>query len=70
MCVTTAGEYPADFKEAVHELHISGNVARDANKVKDVDIGKTTGLYNLVLGQGQNVFVGKGNLTNSMFRFR
>ncbi|KAF1960770.1 FAD/NAD(P)-binding domain-containing protein [Byssothecium circinans] len=53
------GEYPSCLKDAAHELHTSGNAGRGA-KLKDLEIGKRTGLYHLVLGEGQNVFVGNG----------
>ncbi|KAK7452183.1 hypothetical protein VKT23_012286 [Stygiomarasmius scandens] len=51
------GEYPSTLVEALPELHISGN---PSDSGKDIGVGKPTGLYNLVLGEGQNAFVGKG----------
>ncbi|KAF5356668.1 hypothetical protein D9757_013201 [Collybiopsis confluens] len=55
------GEYPSSLKEALSELHVSGNSKNlDSSRWKDVAVGKPTGLYNLVLGEGQNAFVGKG----------
>lgn len=60
MIVYTAGEYPSCLKDAAHEFHVSGNAGRDGKKLLDLELGKRTGLYHLVLGEGQNVFVGTG----------
>ncbi|KAK7613132.1 hypothetical protein JOL62DRAFT_498300 [Phyllosticta paracitricarpa] len=54
------GEYPSALADVMPELHVSGNAATGLGRVKDVEIGKRTGLYHLVLGQGQNAFVGNG----------
>ncbi|KAF5309637.1 hypothetical protein D9758_019109 [Tetrapyrgos nigripes] len=54
------GEYPSTLAEALPELHVSGNVGVDSGPLKDIAVGKPTGLYNLILGEGQNAFVGKG----------
>ncbi|THU97328.1 FAD/NAD(P)-binding domain-containing protein [Dendrothele bispora CBS 962.96] len=51
------GEYPSTLTEALPELHVSGNPSSSG---KDIGTGKPTGLYNLVLGEGQNAFVAKG----------
>ncbi|KAJ4302940.1 hypothetical protein N0V90_001831 [Kalmusia sp. IMI 367209] len=57
------GEYPIKLKEASQELHTSGNAGGNEDIPKEVEIGKRTGMYHLVLGQGQDVFVGNGNST-------
>ncbi|KAJ7484654.1 hypothetical protein FB451DRAFT_1169687 [Mycena latifolia] len=54
------GEYPSDLKDALPELHVSGNAGRFSGPLEDVAVGKATGLYHLVLGEGQNAFVGNG----------
>ncbi|KIK66211.1 hypothetical protein GYMLUDRAFT_38025 [Collybiopsis luxurians FD-317 M1] len=54
------GEYPSTLKEALPELHVSGNPKSPDSRWKDIGMGKPTALYNLVLGEGQNAFVGKG----------
>jgi hypothetical protein len=55
-----AGEYPATLKDALPELHISGELNPKGYKGKPVDKGNQTGLYHVVLGAGQNAFVGNG----------
>jgi hypothetical protein len=55
-----AGEYPSNLKEALPELHVSGNAGRFSGPLKYVAGGGPTGLYHLVLGEGQNAFVGNG----------
>ncbi|KAJ6568346.1 hypothetical protein DFH09DRAFT_983153 [Mycena vulgaris] len=54
------GEYPSSSKDAFSELHVSGNAGRFSGPLEDVAVGKPTGLYHLVLGEGQNAFVGNG----------
>ncbi|KAJ7092535.1 hypothetical protein C8R43DRAFT_1049895 [Mycena crocata] len=54
------GEYPSDLKSAFPQLHVSGNAGRASGPLEDVAIGKPTGLYHLILGAGQNAFVGNG----------
>lgn len=46
--------------EVLPEFHISGNAGRAVGSSSNVALGKPTGLYNLVLGDGQNAFVGRG----------
>ncbi|KAL0580463.1 hypothetical protein V5O48_001533 [Marasmius crinis-equi] len=53
------GEYPTTLTEVLPELHVSGN-AGGQSSLQDAATGKSTGLYYLILGEGQNVFVGKG----------
>jgi hypothetical protein len=55
----TAGEYPSNLKEATPELHVSGYLGKNS-KPLNIEHGDRTGLYHLVLGEGQNVFVGNG----------
>jgi FAD binding domain len=52
------GEFPSDFASAAPEIHITGNIAH--TDVSHFDGGDRQGLYHLVLGEGQNVFVGNG----------
>ena len=54
------GEYPSGMMEAVKELYVSGQIKHDLGLGKEVAMGKKNGLYRLVLGEGQNAFVGNG----------
>ncbi|OJD33687.1 glucose-methanol-choline oxidoreductase [Diplodia corticola] len=54
------GEYPSTLMEVLPEFHISGSTGRATASCKSVAAGSSTGMYNLVLGHGQNAFVGKG----------
>ncbi|KAK7513213.1 hypothetical protein IWZ03DRAFT_395927 [Phyllosticta citriasiana] len=38
------GEYPSALADVMPELHVSGNAAKGLGRVKDMDIGKRTGL--------------------------
>jgi hypothetical protein len=58
----TAGEYPSNFEEATSEFHVSGYLGKNS-KPFNVEHGGRTGLYHLVLGEGQNVFVGNGTFS-------
>jgi hypothetical protein len=53
------------------DLHISGDFTPGNYGSLNVEHGNPTGLYHLILGEGQNAFVGNGmaNLRNSIFRF-
>ncbi|KAH8723205.1 hypothetical protein GQ44DRAFT_774258 [Phaeosphaeriaceae sp. PMI808] len=53
------GEYPSNLKEATPEVHVSGYLGSN-DKPLQVEHGKRTGLYHLILGEGQNVFLGNG----------
>ena len=55
-----AGEYPSALIEALPELRISGDLSPKGYNSKPVDVGNQTGLYHLILGAGQNAFVGNG----------
>ncbi|KAK7532801.1 uncharacterized protein J3D65DRAFT_557668 [Phyllosticta citribraziliensis] len=46
------GEYPSAMADVMPELHVSGDTAKE--------VGTRTGLYHLVVGEGQNAFVGHG----------
>lgn len=54
------GEYPSSLKDAKKELHVSGDFAPNDKKGQLIEGGDPTGLYHLVVGDGQNVFVGNG----------
>ncbi len=54
------GEYPTKLKDALPELHVSGDFAPNGKKGMWVEGGDPTGLYHLVVGDGQNAFVGNG----------
>lgn len=54
------GEYPSDLKDARKELHVSGNFAPGTMKGKWIEGGDPTGLYHVIVGEGQNAFVGNG----------
>lgn len=63
-----AGEYPVYTKDVARELHLSGDAGSDEDAIRDIHYGKRTGLYDLVIGRGQNVLRGKGSYTNTYFR--
>lgn len=54
------GEYPVSAIDALKELHISGNTGENTKEVCDMTKGDPTGLYHLILGEGQNAFVANG----------
>jgi hypothetical protein len=54
------GEYPTKLKDAMKELHVSGDFAPGRRSGRWVEGGDPTGLYHLVVGEGQNAFVGNG----------
>ncbi|KAL7273366.1 hypothetical protein RUND412_003786 [Rhizina undulata] len=54
------GEYPVTIEEAYPELHFSGNQGKDGKLGHNGTHGKKTGLYHLILGEGQNAFVANG----------
>ncbi|KAJ5153414.1 uncharacterized protein N7482_009892 [Penicillium canariense] len=54
------GEFPAGPPDAVKELHVSGEFAPWRTKGKWAEGGDPTGLYHLVVGEGQNAFIGNG----------
>lgn len=54
------GEYPSGFIDAMKQLHVSGNFAPGCLKGSIVEAGDPTGLYHLIVGKGQNAFVGNG----------
>jgi choline dehydrogenase-like flavoprotein len=54
------GEYPSGLLDAAKEVHISGEFAPGFLKGSIVEAGDPTGLYHLIVGKGQNVFVGNG----------
>ncbi|KAE9391530.1 FAD/NAD(P)-binding domain-containing protein [Gymnopus androsaceus JB14] len=53
------GEFPVTPADVAPEVHVSGDV-RNNSPFKDLDAGKPTGLYHLMIGEGQNAFVGNG----------
>jgi hypothetical protein len=61
----TAGEYPSSLNEVQSEFHIGGDFAPLGLNGLHVETGDPTGLYHLILGAGQNAFVGNGKLTSS-----
>ncbi|KAJ7773668.1 hypothetical protein DFH07DRAFT_952716 [Mycena maculata] len=54
------GEYPSNLEESGPEFHVSGNLGRYSGPLEDVTLGRRTGLYHLIFGEGQNAFVGNG----------
>jgi choline dehydrogenase-like flavoprotein len=57
------GEFPEKIQDALKELHISGEFAPGDRRSLPghlVDSGDPNGLYHLVVGEGQNVFMGNG----------
>lgn len=61
----TAGEYPSSLNEVQSEFHIAGDFAPLGLNGLYVKTGDPTGLYHLILGAGQNAFVGNSKLTSS-----
>ena len=55
----SAGEYPAKPVEVDQEFHVSGELLSNSYG-KFQDTGKATGLYHLVVGEGQNALVANG----------
>ncbi|RDW87272.1 FAD protein [Coleophoma crateriformis] len=53
------GEYPSGFIDAMQELHVSGNFSPGFLSGQ-VEGGDPTGMYHLMMGKGQNAFVGNG----------
>jgi len=60
----SAGEYPITLKDASREFHLS-DISSKTGVSKPVELGKKTGLYNLVIGEGQSFFSGNGWLITS-----
>jgi choline dehydrogenase-like flavoprotein len=54
------GEFPTSIAETARELHVSGELAPNDTKGASTVGGDPTGLYHLVMGHGQNAFVGNG----------
>jgi choline dehydrogenase-like flavoprotein len=54
------GEYPSGFIDAMKQMHVSGDFAPGILKGALVEGGDPTGLYHLIVGKGQNAFVGNG----------
>jgi choline dehydrogenase-like flavoprotein len=56
------GEYPSGVVDAMEQLHVSGDFAPGLLELEGslVEGGDPTGLYHLIVGKGQNVFVGNG----------
>ncbi|KAJ7669030.1 hypothetical protein B0H17DRAFT_1247859 [Mycena rosella] len=55
------GEYPTGLKDSLPEFHMSGNAGRfSGGPLEEVAVGRSTGLYHVVVGQGQNAFVANG----------
>ncbi|KAH8683558.1 hypothetical protein BGZ61DRAFT_358000 [Ilyonectria robusta] len=57
------GEFPESLDDAIKEVHVSGELApgdRRGKEGKQVDRGNPIGLYHMVVGDGQNAYVGNG----------
>ncbi|KAI1816726.1 FAD/NAD(P)-binding domain-containing protein [Poronia punctata] len=54
------GEYPSGSRDALEQMHCSGQFAPPYLPKHMVEGGNPTGLYHLVLGNGQNAMVGNG----------
>ncbi|KAH7143579.1 hypothetical protein EDB81DRAFT_947639 [Dactylonectria macrodidyma] len=57
------GEFPETLDDAIKEVHVSGELApgdRRGKEGKLMDRGNPTGLYHIVVGDGQNAYVGNG----------
>jgi hypothetical protein len=60
----TAGEYSSSLNEVQSEFHIAGDFAPLGLNGLHVKTGGPTELYHLILGAGQNAFLGNGKLTS------
>lgn len=56
------GEYPETLTQTAKELNISGNRSRAFHKDKQIKFGNTSGMYHLIVGDGQSAVVGNGKL--------
>ncbi|TVY17726.1 Cholesterol oxidase [Lachnellula arida] len=54
------GEYPTGFMDVMEQFHVSGEFAPGFLRDSIVEGGDPTGLYHLIVGKGQNAFVGNG----------
>ncbi|KAI9686139.1 MAG: hypothetical protein M1822_003794 [Bathelium mastoideum] len=54
------GEFPTTLEEAAMQLHVTGDEATSDDRSIPIDKGNKTGLYHLMVGEGQNAFVGNG----------
>ncbi|KAK2608900.1 hypothetical protein QQS21_002613 [Conoideocrella luteorostrata] len=54
------GEYPTCLKEALKQVHFSGNVDRAFSSEWQVDSGNPNGMYHVIAGGGQSAVVGNG----------
>jgi hypothetical protein len=54
------GEYPVSGLDAFKQVHVSGNRAANNAPIEDFTKGDPTGMYHLILGEGQNAFVANG----------
>ncbi|EJT76957.1 cholesterol oxidase [Gaeumannomyces tritici R3-111a-1] len=54
------GEYPTGARDALSQLHFSGEFSPHHFPGKTADGGNPTGMYHLIFGRGQNTIVGNG----------
>ncbi|KAL9066065.1 MAG: hypothetical protein Q9157_007266 [Trypethelium eluteriae] len=52
------GEFPTSFKDAATQIHVTGDENASDERSVPIDRGNPTGLYHLMIGEGQNAFVG------------
>ncbi|KAI9713479.1 MAG: hypothetical protein M1820_000861 [Bogoriella megaspora] len=55
-----AGEYPSSFHDAVPEIRVSGDMKASDPASVPFEKGNSTGMYHLMVGEGQNAFVANG----------
>ena len=55
-----AGEYPASLEDALLQVHVSGDPDASDDRSIPIEKGNPTGLYHLMVGEGQNAFVAHG----------
>jgi hypothetical protein len=60
------GEYPKDTNEVLDQLHCSGTPSATSRQSGVAPAGGPTGMYHLISGNGQNVFVGNGKIFGTL----
>ncbi|KAI1259374.1 FAD/NAD(P)-binding domain-containing protein [Xylariaceae sp. FL1019] len=54
------GEYPSTTRDALEQMHCSGQIAPPWLPKKVLQTGDPTGMYHIIFGNGQNAIVGNG----------
>ncbi|KAF2656879.1 FAD/NAD(P)-binding domain-containing protein [Lophiostoma macrostomum CBS 122681] len=54
------GEYPSSLKDVTRDFHVTGETTSGSSLTSKWTSGRKTGMYHLIQGEGQDVFVGNG----------